>query len=68
MMPSVLRRSGPDIERNGIPTTPRALVSTCEICGNPAPFGDNSSGRLLTWCSEHSPPSPTQSTSKEARE
>lgn len=55
MMPSVLRRTGRDIERNGVPVTPRGIVSTCEVCGEPAPFGDNSSGKLLTWCRDHKP-------------
>jgi hypothetical protein len=56
-MPSVLRRSGPDIERNGSLVTPRALISTCdhEGCGEAAPFGDNSSGKLLSWCRTHNP-------------
>lgn len=58
MSPSVLRRSGPDIERDGLMVTPRALVSSCEVCGAPAPFGDTSSGKLLTWCSEHNPNKP----------
>ena len=60
-MPSVLRKSGPPIERNGVATTPRALVSTCEVCGDPAPFGDNSSGKLLTWCAAHNPNKPERS-------
>jgi len=55
MMPSILRRSGRDITRNGLPVTPRALISTCEVCGDPAPFGDNASGKLLTWCRVHVP-------------
>lgn len=57
MMPTVLRRSGRDIERNGAMVTPRAMVSTCdhEGCGKAAPFGDNSSGTYLTWCREHNP-------------
>lgn len=63
-MPSVLRRSGPDLERNGAMVTPRALISTCdhEGCGEAAPFGDNSSGKLLTYCRQHneSPPGAAQ--------
>lgn len=55
MMPSVLRVSGRAIERQGVVTIPRAIVSTCETCGAPAAFGDNSSGSLLTWCNEHKP-------------
>lgn len=65
MSPSVLRRSGPDIDRNGLPTTPRALVSTCEVCGEPAPFGDTSTGKLLTWCPQHKPIHFTAQTSRE---
>lgn len=55
MSPTVLRVSGRAIERNGVSTVPRAMVSTCEVCGEPAPFGDNSSGKLLTWCRDHNP-------------
>lgn len=54
-MPTVLRVSGRPIERNGAMVTPRAMVSTCEVCGEPAPYGDNSSGKLLTYCREHNP-------------
>jgi hypothetical protein len=55
MMPSVLRRSGLDFIRNGSTVSPRAIVSTCEVCGDPAAFGDNSTGAYLTWCREHLP-------------
>lgn len=40
MTPSVLRRSGPDTIRNGAPFTPRALLHFCEICGEPASYGE----------------------------
>lgn len=50
MMPSVLRRSGPDFERDGVTVTPRALVSYCEDCGSPAPFLISSGGKLRSWC------------------
>lgn len=55
MMPSVLRQSGPRYLRDGKMFTPRALISTCEVCGEPAPYGDKSSGKLLTWCRNHDP-------------
>ena len=39
MMPLVLRRSGPPIERAGEMVEPRAIFTTCEDCGRPAPYG-----------------------------
>lgn len=53
MMPSILRRTGPDIERNGVPVTPRGIVSTCEVCGEPAPFGLLSAGGYRSFCRVH---------------
>ncbi len=57
MMPSVLRVSGRDIERNGVMTTPRALVSTCEVqpCALPAVFGERTKDGFKTWCRAHLP-------------
>lgn len=40
MMPFLLRRSGPDYQRDGQTISPRALVGVCEVCGyEGAPFG-----------------------------
>lgn len=58
MSPTVLRVSGRAIERNGVSTVPRAMVSTCEVqgCADIACFGDSSGGKFETWCSVHVPP------------
>lgn len=54
-MPTVLRRSGPDIlirkgadfERH----TPRAMIHFCETCGfEGAAFGVHADGKLLSYC------------------
>lgn len=52
VMPTVMRRSGPDILRkNGERFTPRAMVHFCEGCGyEGAPFALHKAGRLLTYC------------------
>lgn len=57
MSPSVLRRTGPDFEKDGQTVTPRALVSTCEVegCERHAPFGFMVEGKYLTYCAEHKP-------------
>jgi hypothetical protein len=49
-MPSVLRRSGPDFERDGKLITPRALVSTCDTCGADAAFSETIGGKLVSYC------------------
>jgi hypothetical protein len=50
-MPTVLRRSGPDIWRNGKATTPRAMIHTCETCGfEGAAFGIHTGSKLLSFC------------------
>lgn len=46
MSPSVLRRSGPDHEKNGQTITPRAVIHFCEG----APFGDTEDGKRLYFC------------------
>lgn len=52
MMPTVLRRSGPDIlQRDGSVLTPRAMVHRCEVCGyEGAAFLVRADGRLLSYC------------------
>lgn len=51
MMPTVLRRSGPDFEKNGQMQTPRAMIHFCEVCGaENAPFLISTGGKLLSYC------------------
>lgn len=52
MMPTVLRRSGPDIlDKFGKVTTPRAMIHFCETCGyEGAAFGARVGGKLLSYC------------------
>jgi hypothetical protein len=49
-MPTVLRVSGPPIERNGITVQPRAMVSVCEDCGAEAHFLRHDGKTLLSYC------------------
>jgi hypothetical protein len=50
-MPSVLRRSGQDYEKNGQTITPRAAIHFCFGCGwEGAPFGDTVDGKQEYWC------------------
>lgn len=52
-MPFILRRSGPDFQRNGATVSPRALIGICEECGvEGAPFGftDFATGTKTAWC------------------
>lgn len=54
-MPAVLRVIGPEfLNRQGVPTTPKALIQTCDICGAAnAPFiikaGDSPSRVYCGW-------------------
>lgn len=59
MMPSTMVISGPDIVRNGVPVTPRAQVSICEIqpCAGIASFGFQTKPGYLTFCRDHLPQS-----------
>lgn len=50
-MPTVLRRSGPDFERDGTIVTPRAMIHFCEECGfEGASFGIHKGEKLLSYC------------------
>jgi hypothetical protein len=51
-MPTVLRRSGPDIpQRDGTVKTPRAMIHFCEECGyEGASFGIHVGGVLRSYC------------------
>lgn len=51
-MPTVLRRSGPDIlQRDGSVLAPRAMVHRCEVCGyEGAAFLVRTDGKLLSYC------------------
>lgn len=51
-MPTVQRRSGPDIlQRDGTVKTPRALIHFCETCGyEGAAFGVHEAGVLRSYC------------------
>lgn len=50
-MPFVLRRSGPDFERDGKIVTPRAMIGVCEECGyEGAPFGLIVGETKQAWC------------------
>lgn len=50
-MPTVLRRSGPDMVRDGKPFTPRGMIHRCEDCGFVgAAFGIRSGDKLLSYC------------------
>lgn len=50
-MPSVLRRSGRDYEKNGEVITPRAAIHFCVACGfEGAPFGDTVDDKREYWC------------------
>lgn len=51
-MPSVLRRSGPDVLRKyGTHFTPRAMIHFCETCGyEGAAFGIHKDGVLRSYC------------------
>jgi hypothetical protein len=52
MMPTILRRSGPDsIDKHGKRKTPRAMIHYCETCGyEGAAFGVHAGGVLLSYC------------------
>jgi hypothetical protein len=51
MMPTVLRRSGPDFVRNGVVISPKAMIHLCEGCGaEGAPFLFFDGKRMLSWC------------------
>lgn len=49
-MPTVLRRSGPSFERNGVTIEPRAMIHTCEDCGRHAPFLLYDGKTMRSWC------------------
>jgi len=50
-MPTILRRSGPDFERDGQMVTPRAMIHFCETCGyEGAAFGIRRGDKLLSYC------------------
>lgn len=50
-MPTILRRSGPDFEKDGQMQTPRAMIHFCEVCGaENAPFLISTGGKLLSYC------------------
>jgi hypothetical protein len=50
-MPTILRRSGPAIMRNGVAVEPRAMIHICEGCGaEGAPFIFWDGKAMLSWC------------------
>jgi hypothetical protein len=50
-MPTIMRRSGPDIVRDGVTVTPRAMIHVCEECGyEGAAFGVHQGDRLFSFC------------------
>jgi len=50
-MPTILVRSGPDFERNGVNVTPMAQVHYCEGCGvEGAPFIFDTGKTIESWC------------------
>ncbi len=52
MMPTILRRSGPDIvDAKFNHRVPRAMIHFCETCGyEGAAFGIHADGKLLSYC------------------
>lgn len=53
-MPTVLRRSGPAFERNGVTVEPRAMVHLCEGCGvEGAMFIFYDGKTMLSWCARN---------------